>query len=301
MKPIVQLRAGNATARLLPAAGGRISALRLAPHGDAGVDVLYPYPEDFFDPIRWGKGGIYPLLPYSNRIANARVQVEGLPVVLAAHPDAAPHTLHGNGHAQPWTLVQSNEASAVMTLDSPASAAWPWRYSGHMRIELAQDRVTIEIGIRNTDTRIMPAGIGLHPYFRHRPAALVGYRATRFWPTTAEFLPEAPRPPTADEIYIPERHLPEGGLTHYVSGWDGTAQLDLPEGQRLRLHADSLFSHLVVHRPDNMAYLCLEPVSHVADAFNLAALGVVGTGSRLLAPGDSMAGVLRIQLEGVKP
>ena len=66
----------------------------------------------------------------------------------------------------------------------------------------------------------------------------------------------------------------------------------MPEGQRLCLHADSLFSHLVVHRPDTMAYLCLEPVSHMANAFNLAAHGVAGVGSRLLAPDESMAGVL---------
>lgn len=180
MNPIVQLRAGNVAVRLLPAAGGRISALRLAPPGCAAVDVLHPYPEDFFDPIRRGKGGIYPLIPYSNRIANASVQVDGQAVSLAPHPDAAPHTLHGNGHAQAWNLEDLNKTSAVMTLDSPASAAWPWRYSGRMRIELAPDRVTIQIGIRNTDTRIMPAGIGRHPYFRHQPAAHVGYRATDF-------------------------------------------------------------------------------------------------------------------------
>ena len=96
MNPMVQLRCGDARARLVSGAGGRISALRLVRPGGGVVDILHPYPEDFFDPIRWAKGGIYPLMPYSNRIAQATVTVNGEAFALTAHPDAAPHSLHGN-------------------------------------------------------------------------------------------------------------------------------------------------------------------------------------------------------------
>ena len=296
MGNLVQLHCGEATARLLPAAGGRISALRLARRGGGAVDVLHPYPEDFFDSIRWAKGGIYPLMPYSNRIANARVQVNGEAIALLAHPDAAPHTLHGNAHAQPWQTLSSDASSAVLALDSPPSAAWPWRYWARMRVELTPSMLLVRIEMRNADTRVMPAGIGLHPYFRHQPDARVAYLATTVWPPTPEFLPGAPRPTQSSESYIPARRLPAGGLTHYVGGWDGTVEIDLPEGARLRMVADAAFGHMVVHRPDNMAYLCLEPVSHVADGFNLAARGVADTGTRLLAPGESMGGTIRFQL-----
>ena len=81
MNEIVQLLCGDA--------GGRISALRLARPKGRAVDILHPYPEDFFDPVRWAKGGLYPLMPYSNRIANATLQVNGATVVLKAHPNAA--------------------------------------------------------------------------------------------------------------------------------------------------------------------------------------------------------------------
>ncbi len=324
MGEMVQLQSGEAVARLLPSAGGRISALRLVRPGGGAVDVLHPYPEDFFDPLRWAKGGIYPLLPYSNRIANATVRVGGEAVALAAHPDAAPHTLHGNAHAQAWQLlsapspgftsapegvqenlgaarrflVNNDASSAVLALDSAPGPAWPWRYWARMRLELAPDELVIRLEMRNADTRVMPAGLGLHPYFRHQPPGRVGYSATTVWPPTLEFLPGAPRPLQADENYSPARQLPEGGLTHYVGGWEGEALIDLPDGARLRMTADAVFNHLVVHRPDNLAYLCLEPVSHVADGFNLAARGVSGTGARLLAPGESMGGTVRLQLMG---
>ena len=296
---LVQLQAGAASARLLPGAGGRISALRLVLPATGGLaDILHQYPEDFFDPLRWAKGGIYPLMPYSNRIANATVHVNGDSVALAPHPDAAPHTLHGNAHLLPWMLEQNDANSAVMLLDATPSAAWPWHYTGRLQVQLAPSELTIAIEIRNADTRPMPAGLGLHPYFRHEPQGRVGYRASSVWPPTAEFLAVAPRAPQADEIYAPARRLPAGGLTDYVSGWDGQADVELPDGARLRIVADPLFSHLVVHRPDSMAYLCLEPVSHVADAFNLAARGVPGSGSHLLAPGESLGGSIRFQLLG---
>ena len=298
MNEIVQLHSGDARVRLVPAAGGRISALRLVRPGGCVVDVLHPYPEDFFDPLRWAKGGIYPLMPYSNRIANAAVQVNGEAVALKAHPDAAPHTLHGNAHAQPWQVLESDASSVELALDSAPSAAWPWRYWARMRLELAPGKLVVGLEMRNAGTRVMPAGIGLHPYFRHQPLARVGYQATTVWPPTPEFLPGAPRAPRADEIYRPARALPSGGLTHYVGGWDGTVLIDLPDGARLRMAADAAFGHLVVHRPDNMAYLCLEPVSHVADGFNLAARGVANTGTRLLAPGESMGGTIRLQMLG---
>ena len=90
MNEIVQLHSGDASARLVPGAGGRISALRLVRPGGGVVEILHPYPENFFDPIRWAKGGIYPLMPYSNRIAHATLQLNGEAVALEAHPDAAP-------------------------------------------------------------------------------------------------------------------------------------------------------------------------------------------------------------------
>ena len=297
MGDVVQLSAGAASLRLLPHAGGRVSSLRLERSSGVAVEVLHPYPEDFFDPIHWAKGGIYPLMPYSNRIANACLLVDGKSVALAAHPDAAPHSLHGNAHALAWRLESCDKASAVMALDALPSVAWPWRYRGRIDIALTPQELRMRIEIRNMDARNMPAGIGLHPYFRHLSEARLGYDAATVWPATHEFLAGAPRRPGADEICSPARPLPSGGLTRYVGGWDGHLELELPEAARLRIKADPVFGHLVVHRPDNLAYLCIEPVSHVADGFNLAESKVPDTGARMLAPGESLAGAVRFILE----
>ena len=301
MKPdthaIVQLRAGAACAQLLPQCGGRVATLRLTRSDATPVDVLYPYPLDApFDPVRWAKGGIYPLMPYSNRIANARLRVQGQDIALKPHPDALPHALHGNAHRLPWTLEQHDETSAVLRLEAPPSADWPWHYSGRLDITLSAKALHMRIEICNASRRSMPAGIGLHPYFHHLPQARVGYQAKAAWPPTADFLARAPRAPNPAEIYRPARPLRPGGLTDYLGGWDGRAEIELPQGAQLCIEADPLFGHLVVHRPDKLAYLCLEPVSHVADAFNLAARGVADTGTRWLAAGESLAAAMRFYL-----
>ena len=87
MMQAISLDAGGASARLLALAGGRVVSLRLMPPHGVAVDVLHPYPEDFFDPVHWAKSGIYSLMPYSNRIENAQLLVDGEPVSLQPHPD----------------------------------------------------------------------------------------------------------------------------------------------------------------------------------------------------------------------
>ncbi|MEI6761786.1 MAG: hypothetical protein WCO22_15190 [Betaproteobacteria bacterium] len=49
-------------------------------------------------------------------------------------------------------------------------------------------------------------------------------------------------------------------------------------------------------QPPQPLYLCLEPVSHVADGFNLAARGVPGTGTVQLRHGEVLQGRLSIRL-----
>ena len=158
MNPVITLNAGGASARLLPHAGGRVSALSLVRGNGEAVDVLHPYPEDFFDPIHWAKGGIYPLIPYSNRIANALLHVNGETHALRPHPNAVPHTLHGNAHTQPWEATQQGPDTATLTLDSPAGPAWPWHYTASLRFELTPSQLRVGLALCNADQRSCEIG-----------------------------------------------------------------------------------------------------------------------------------------------
>lgn len=291
MTRIIELTAGAARARLAPELGGRVTALRL---GADGRDVLFPFPEDTAPDalLHWPKGGIYPLLPYGNRIRGARLRLPGREVALRAHPDAAPHTLHGHGHRRAWTVADARTDAALLTLDHPGDDEWPWAFGAEQEVVLREDSLRIGLRLRNASHEAMPAGIGVHPYLLHRPGDRLRFAAGRDWPTDADMcgLPPVPcAPRCATPRYAKPGPLPPGGITWYRSAWDGKCEAEHPAGV-VALAAAPAFGHLVVHRPEGGAYLCLEPTSHAADGFNLAEDGVAGTGRVLLGPGEVLAG-----------
>ncbi len=290
MPLILELRNGSATLRLAPHLGGRVTALRL----DAGTGarpVLFPFPEDATNLLRWPKGGLYPLLPYGNRIRDSRLIAHR--VTLRPHPDAAPHTLHGPAHRDAWTVEERGPAGATLRLDRAADEEWPWRIEGRLRFDLVTpDRARIDVALTNRDDRPMPGGLGLHPYFAHAPDAAVSVDASLDWPAAPDGMTERSRPAPAMQ-----GPLPPGEVTLHRSGWRGAATAALPTGGRIGLaRLSGPLDHLVVHRPAAGRYLCLEPTSHVADAFNLASHGVPGTGAVTLGPGERMMAEVEIAL-----
>jgi aldose 1-epimerase len=54
--------------------------------------------------------------------------------------------------------------------------------------------------------------------------------------------------------------------------------------------------HLVIYVPPGEDFFCVEPVSHVNDGFNLLERGVADTGVRVLAPGQTLAGAVRLRV-----
>lgn len=293
---IVELAAGPARLRLAPELGGRITALALAAGGEGpALAILHPFPEGTTPGalLHWPKGGIYPLIPYGNRIRDARLRLPDGERRLRSHPDAAPHTLHGHAHRVPWSLERCDPTTAVLALSHPGDEEWPWRFVARQSVTLRPDGVTIALAVTHADGMAMPAGIGLHPYLRHAAEDRLAFRAATDWPTTPEVLAGHPVP--SDGAFAAPRPLPAGGLTLYRGGWDGRCTVTGAAGV-LELRADSVFGHLVVHRPADPAYLCLEPCSHAPDGFNLAQDGVPGAGRVLLAPGETLAGEVSLTL-----
>lgn len=294
----VVLQAGMARAVLRPQAGARVCELTL-PHPDGhAVAILYPYRAAGVDAIHWAKGGIYPLLPYSNRIANGRLQHADGKTQLPPHPNADPHSLHGHAHVVPWRLLSQATSSAHLRLVSAPCAAWPWHMQGDLGVTLSADALHLTLLLTNLDPAAMPAGVGFHPYFAHDPRARLRYRAGRKWTAYADGLAHSSGPLPPAEGFAAPRPLRDGTLTDYLSEWDGALDLELPHGEVLHLGADAPLSHLVVHRPADQPYLCIEPVSHVADGFNLAARGVSGTGSVVLTSGAQLQGRMTLRLTG---
>lgn len=280
-------------AEALPELGGRISRLQYLA-GEAPRDVLVPIGADPALPPGWPKGGAYPLIPYSNRIADAQLLHAGKTHALAPHPDAKPHTLHGHTQLRPWHVAARSETGLTLAIDHAGDANWPWAFSAAQRFWVEEATLKVAVEFRNKAASDAPAGIGWHPYF-----AISGDPALALHATT-EWLQDDVNLPTGETTAAPQGGLTldRAGGTRYLGGWDGTAAFKTGLGLGVALRADKIFGQMVVHRPRNIDYLCLEPVSHVANGFNLAAKGWRETGTIVLKPGESVAGQLALAVEG---
>jgi aldose 1-epimerase len=298
MTGAVLLAAGNAAVEVAPAVGGAIAGYTLR-----GLDVLRPTSDSARADGNVREHACYPLLPYSNRIAYARLAVAGRTIELARNFGDHPHAIHGVGWQRPWTVVSRETASALIAYDHPAEGddaiAWPWPFHAWQSFALHDDargcNLTMKIGLRNSGHEAFPFGLGWHPYFRRDAATVLGFSAQGVWETDATRIPTALVSPVNDLCFDPPHPIGATQLDNVYTGWDGRASLaDASRGLAVEIAGDTSCPFLVVYIPRDGDFLALEPVTHMTDAFNRAQQGERDTGSRSLGPGMAFSCTMQI-------
>jgi aldose 1-epimerase len=120
---IVELVSNDALVRIAPELGGAITQFSLC-----GAPVLRPTPAEAIGARDVRATACYPLVPYSNRIANARLAFGGREFTLARNFGTHPHAIHGVGWQRAWSVadVSQNHARLALRHDARESAdAWP--------------------------------------------------------------------------------------------------------------------------------------------------------------------------------
>lgn len=255
----LQLKNDTWELSLVPEWGGRVSALRAQ-----GLDIITPLMANTFDPVAWPKGGIYPLMPYSNRLRNARLSHCGLVYALPAHPAAAPHTLHGVAQTLPWVVTAQDEESITLNCLYEGEH-WPWPVRFEQRFTLEKNRLNVDLQVTNLGDSSMPAGVGLHPYFQRHAGMRVETNVGEIWEIDHDYLPTGVVRPSCQPIVMTNDLEQEYAV--YGACWDGLLKVDYQCGQLL-LETQTPLDHFVAFAPKGAPYFCLEPVSHLADAFN---------------------------------
>ncbi|WP_416772886.1 aldose 1-epimerase [Pseudomonas sp. RHF3.3-3] len=268
---------------LLPEWGGRVALLQAD-----GLDIMTPIRAEAFDPLAWPRGGIYPLLPYSNRLRDARLEHAGASHVLPAHPAALPHTLHGVAQTLPWQVVEQGTGHVDLACEYTGEH-WPWPVRFEQRFSLEGQRLRIDLGLTNLGHSSMPGGLGLHPYFQRHPGMRIELSVGRSWDIDAAYLPTGRSRSLEQPLVIDDS--PQQELALYGSQWDGALRVDYPQG-RLLMQAQAPLTHFVAFAPMDAAYLCLEPVSHLADAFNSPVAEWPAQGTQVLEPGQRLGSTL---------
>lgn len=293
------------TLEVLPELGASVLNLRAA----SGRPVLRPV--DVADVQTSSQCASFVLLPYSNRIRDARFTFQGRAVQLQPNTKDG-LAQHGDVRNRPWGVTRASEGHLICTFDSRdfsngngADMNWPWAFTARVEYRLHGPHLDTTVTLTNADTSDMPAGLGLHPYFARLQGGTdptLTFDAPLTYDTDDRSLTvggaREVRP--AEDYRVPTA-LGARQIDRTFTAWDGVVRLDwAADGGPARAvvqTADNVYSHLVVFTaPDGS--LALEPVSHATDAFNLAARGVAGVDLRVLSPGQSLAGTARITLEG---
>ncbi|MGD9881251.1 MAG: aldose 1-epimerase [Reyranella sp.] len=286
---LLSLRAGWLEVDLAPQAGGSIARFSV----DGRHDVLRATPADVLANATAANRGndtaCYPLLPFSNRIAGGRLSVDGREIVLRRNWPGVNHPMHGDGWARAWKVERHDQRSAEIAYDHAAASdgGWPFAYRARQSYRLDEDRLTVRISLENREAQVVPAGIGLHPFFVRDAATDLQCRTKSVWLADAEVLPTERVTVPAAWDFSAGRRIGEVALDNCFEGWDGQARIAWPNrGLALEMMASEQLRTLVIFTPPQRPFFCVEPVSH--------ANGRIA--ATRLAAGDTIAGEVTFRL-----
>src|SRR4051812_30372193 len=216
---------------------------------------------------------LYPLLPYCNRVGQARFAWQGRECQIARNFGDSPHAIHGIGWQRPWTVAEAGPEAATLLLDHCPDPSWPFAFQAELTYSLSASGLTITLALTNRHDSAAPAGLGVHPYFpkSHDPA--LHFNAAGAWENGDDSLPNRPGPVHADWQHTTARSVSQSRLDNCFTGWDGAASIEAGPAS-LTFEASAVFRQFQVFTPHWADFFCAEPVSHIPDAVNRADLPV---------------------------
>lgn len=277
----IALSNGDALLETSPGDGGTLIGWSVA-----GIDLLRRRSPDEVDPLQ---SACFPLAPFSNVVRNGGFPFQGRFHALAHNHPLESDPIHGDSWLAAWSIDELAGHRLLMSYAHAATSGFPFRYHVRQELVLAGRSLTITLRLTNTDDRAMPAGLGLHPYFRRVPGVRLEAIHAGRW--------EGKRVISDTRFCTPEE-IGEETVDVCYAGWSGVARLRWPRDEViLTLRADAPASALVVFSPSSCDFICVEPVTHVNDGFNALASGIPGTGVLTLLPGEQMSLRTRISVQ----
>jgi aldose 1-epimerase len=239
----------------------------------------------------------FPLVPYSNRIADGRFSWDGKAHQLKPNWDGEPHAIHGIGMALPWSVEISEPDSVSLLLDYDGTGNWPFAFEAEQRFTVDEDVLTIELWVTNVEERPVPAAFGHHPYF-DADGAVLRFAATDVWRNDERTLPAEAMAPKDTYDFTSGAAVAGRSVDNGYGGWDGRATILWADRElALDIEASPELPVAVLYCPDDGGYFCFEPVPHMTDAINrrgsIAPMPVI-------EPGETFEAVIRLTARPVR-
>jgi aldose 1-epimerase len=249
-----RLRSAEIEAVILPGLGARLHSLKAFGSNVLRTPARPQHHRE--DPFYWGA---YHMAPWCNRLRIADgARVGNRAVELEPNfPDGS--ALHGQLFAAPWAI----DADGAFSIRSGSHNGWPWAYTVTLRVSVLGPQLRLDYALRNTSDDPMPAGIGLHPWFRS--PARVTIPSTKGFPVNACTAAQ-PQPMTGALDLGSGAELPPNTDATWCELTSSTVEVAWPGeriGMAMRAEADDVV--IVGARPAGLNTVAVEAQSHAPD------------------------------------
>jgi aldose 1-epimerase len=318
-------RASSTTISICPSFGNNAFDLRVN-----GVEVLWrPYDSlDAFKAGGQGRGGIPFLAPWANRLDESAFYANGrrFPFDMEIGNVRGPVPIHGLlMRTDRWQIVEmladDQQSSVTSRLEFFRAPLWmkqfPFAHAIDMTHRLCDGAVEVTTRIENLSDDPMPVSVGFHPYFRltdcPRSEWTVAIGARTRWLLSDAKLPTGDTEPIERTFEHPcAVSLRDQDLDHVFSDLVRDANRHTVMSvwglrQRLDLEFGANFRATVVYAPKRSRgsdgasikgdFVCIEPMTGITNAMNLAHRGVYDD-LQYIPPGGTWQEMFRIRPSG---
>jgi aldose 1-epimerase len=280
----VHLACGEYQCSIAPTAGGRLTTLSWKSDGST-YNLIIPLATREFEDHHWPKAGAFPMAPFSNRLPNAGFVYQSRWRSLVPGPGGN-FAQHGISHRRAWSLVERSDTCALIEyIHKQGDDGWEWPFSISQLVEISDGGLSITFTLINLAGEPMPVSIGWHPYHPiHKTGGEITIAAALRVPLDQEGRASAASGPAptldpSDNVFEVLK-----GETIAFSGWNQKAAIPVSEEVEAIVSVQG-WRNLVVHRPKDAAYACIEPAQLLPGTLGDLALQETGVG--VLDPGAS--------------
>ncbi len=294
-------------AQILPEFGFNCYRFQAVADGEP-VEVLWSDPDILSGNVRPSGSGIPLLFPFPGRLRGSQWSYAGKQGEIPAG-DGRANAIHGFVLNRAWEVLEQKpqEVTARFLASKQAPEVlklWPADFQLTVTYRLEGNCLSGKFLAENPDTKPLPWGLGMHPYFSmplgpggSAETTRVQVPAARYLVLdemlpTGEILPATGSRDLAAGLPFPETELDDIFTDLKFADHQCTSTLaDTKTGRILEISFDQGFPYAVVYNPGHRQAICVEPYSCVPSRSSDLAESL-----NVLAPGESFTGTMTIDL-----